>query len=297
MQRYQWGFTELEINTQYLYMGKIALTHAAGLFPDGTLFDATSANAPPVIDIAPGTTDTTVYLALSLAPENKQETRRPDNEEIISRSVSYETTAVDTTSTEQQTYPITCSRLDLRLQIGEKENPDWVKLPVCHINESAPDGSIQLSEDFQPSFLNTHASDFIYSALEELVNSLSHRGKQIADRLHTSKAVSSAEVGDFLMLQVINKALPQLNHWLNVDIVHPEILYIELLSLLGELSTYGETRIPKEGLVYQHSDQGRCFAEAFDELRNLLSQVLEQYVIEHALTRKKIRHSGHTDRR
>ena len=33
-----WGFFEIAIDQQYLMMGKIVISHAAGILPDGTLF-------------------------------------------------------------------------------------------------------------------------------------------------------------------------------------------------------------------------------------------------------------------
>lgn len=287
LQRNQWGFNALELNSQYLRMGKIALSRGEGVFPDGTLFDVRNGVELPVIDIPAGTTNTLVYLALPISSETKLETRSPEQQDVVSRSVSYESAVLDTNSQERQSYSIVCSRLDFKLQLGDSDDAGWVRLPVCKILEASAEGDVRLSTDFYPTYLKASASQLITDSLRELIGLLDYRSQQIAGRIRSSGAVSGSEVGDFLMLQVINRALPRLNHWINADPVHPETVYLECISLLGELSTYsGERRISKE-CNYQHGNQGDSFNHVINELRNLLSQVLEQHVIELPVQERK----------
>src|SRR3974377_1837556 len=42
-----WGFNEVVIDQQLLTQGKLALTRASGIFPDGLLFDMPGPDQPP----------------------------------------------------------------------------------------------------------------------------------------------------------------------------------------------------------------------------------------------------------
>ena len=42
-----WGFRELAINAELLAEGQFAVTRAAGIFPDGLLFEIPEADPPP----------------------------------------------------------------------------------------------------------------------------------------------------------------------------------------------------------------------------------------------------------
>ncbi len=61
-------------------------------------------------------------------------------------------------------------------------------------------------------------------------------------------------------------------------------MYRQLLSLLGELSTYGtdNKRAQSQGR-YRHDDQGESFRSLMDGIRTALSRVLEQHATQLAL--------------
>lgn len=46
---YAWGITELKLDREALALGKIAITMARGLLPDGTPFDIPDRDPPPPI--------------------------------------------------------------------------------------------------------------------------------------------------------------------------------------------------------------------------------------------------------
>ncbi|MBU2324741.1 MAG: type VI secretion system baseplate subunit TssK, partial [Gammaproteobacteria bacterium] len=77
---YAWGFFELEIDRQFLNMGKLVVSKASGILPDGTLFDIGAEREPLALDVPPNTGNTPVYLALPLVTGNHIESRRPDQQ-------------------------------------------------------------------------------------------------------------------------------------------------------------------------------------------------------------------------
>src|SRR5690606_34545778 len=114
----------------------------------------------------------------------------------------------------------------------------FVKLQLCEILDTTPDGVISLRAEFIPPFVSFHASGYLLSCMKEVISMLAHRGDTLAERIRATGKVGGAEVGDFMMLQLINRHEPVLRHYLGVEQVHPEQIYRELLGLLGELATF-----------------------------------------------------------
>jgi type VI secretion system protein ImpJ len=159
-----------------------------------------------------------------------------------------------------------------------------VKLKICEVLDSTPDGVISLDPDFVPTCLQVHASSYLLSCLKEVISMLGHRGDAIAERIRSNGKVGGAEVGDFMMLQLINRTEPLLRHYLNIEQVHPQALYCTLLTLLGELATFSsDSKRPSLDSRYEHSDQGASFRKLMEAVREVLSMVLEQHAVELAM--------------
>lgn len=273
-----WGFLDLEIDAQFLGTGQIVLNLACGVMPDGTLFDLRDRNQSLVLDVAPNTGDTSVYLALPLVTGNCIEAREPEQANVLARYTTYSTNVSDSNAGQDISTPVLCARPEFRLLLGEHSDEQaYTKLKVCHVLTTSPDRAISLS----PDFTRVRGSSYLMSCLKEVISMLGHRGDAIASRIRSNGKVGGAEVGDFLMLQLINRIEPVLRHYLDIRDVHPEELYRTLLAMLGELSTFGsEDKRPHPGSHYQHSDQGTTFRKLMHGIRQLLSMVLEQHAIE-----------------
>ena len=87
---YAWGFFELEIDRQFLNMGKLVVSKASGVLPDGSLFDLGAEREPLGLDVPPNTGNTPVYLALPLVTGNHIESRRPDQRDVLARYVAFD---------------------------------------------------------------------------------------------------------------------------------------------------------------------------------------------------------------
>jgi type VI secretion system protein ImpJ len=113
---------------------------------------------------------------------------------------------------------------------------------------------------------------------------LGNRGDTLAERIRSSGKVGGAEVGDFMMLQLINRSELLLRHCLELEQLHPEALYRTLLTMLGDLATFSsDNKRPRLDGHYQHGDQGASFRRLMKPIRQVLSMVLEQHAMELAL--------------
>jgi type VI secretion system protein ImpJ len=282
---YVWGFLTLDIDVQFLNMGKLVISRASGVLPDGSLFDLGGSKESLALDVPPNTADTPVYLALPLVTGNHVESRRGEQTDVLARYTVYETQVADSNACDDAVCQVSCGRPDFRLLLGEQQSDQaFVRLKICQVLDTSPDGVVTLAPDFVPTYLQAHASSYLLSCVKEVIGMLSHRGDTIAERIRCSGTVASTEIGDFMMLQLINRAELLLRHYLSVEQVHPEALYRTLLTLLGDLATFSsENRRPRLDSRYQHNDQGESFRKLMDALRQMLSMVLEQHAVELAL--------------
>jgi type VI secretion system protein ImpJ len=289
MDSYAWGFFELEIDRQFLNMGKLVVSKASGVLPDGTLFEIGAEREPLALDVPANTGNTPVYLALALVTGNHIESRRPDQQDVLARYTTYEQEVADSNAGDSASSQVSCGRPEFRLLLGEQQSDQaFVKLKLCEVLDTTPDGVISLDPEFIPTYVNFQASGYLLSCLKEVISMLGHRGDILAERMRATGKVGGAEVGDFMMLQLINRYEPVLRHYLGIEQVHPEQLYRDLLGLLGELATFAsETKRPRMDSRYQHSNQGLSFRKLMDEIRQVLSMVLEQHAIELPLQQRQ----------
>jgi len=70
-------------------------------------------------------------------------------------------------------------------------------------------------------------------------------------------------------------------------VFHAETLYATLLSLAGELSTFGDSKRPSALLPYSHEDPQPCFAALMYDLRQSLSLVRIQSAVPIELQERK----------
>ncbi|MCU1758124.1 type VI secretion system baseplate subunit TssK [Pseudomonas sp. 14P_8.1_Bac3] len=280
--RYTWGFLSLEIDLHFLNMGKLVLSRASGILPDGSLFELEGHTQPLALDVPPNTGNTPVYLALPLVTGNHIESRRLEQADMLARYIAYEADVADSNAGDHCARQVSCGRPDFKLLLGEQQSDQaYVKLKICEVLDTTPDGVISLDPGFEPTYLQAHASSYLLSCLKEVISLLGHRGDTLAERIRCNGKVGGAEVGDFMMLQLINRTEPLLRHYLGLEQVHPETLYCTLLTLLGELATFSsDSKRPRLDSHYQHSDQGASFRKLMDAIRQVLSMVLEQHAIE-----------------
>ncbi len=205
-----------------------------------------------------------------------------EQSDVLARYIAYDAEVADSNAGDDCSSQLSCARPDFKMLLGEQQTDQaYVKLKICEVLDTTPDGAISLDPDYVPTYIQTHASSYLLSCLKEVITLLGNRGESIAERIRSNGKVGGAEVGDFMMLQLINRTELLLRHYLDLEQVHPEALYRELLTLLGDLATFSsDTKRPRLESRYQHSDQGASFRKLMEAIRQVLSMVLEQHAIE-----------------
>lgn len=288
-QRLFWGLTDYAFDTEALQIGKFQLTRVAGILADGTPFDAPADNAlPPPLALKGEHVGKAIHLALPATRAQGIEIGFDegvdDTRNALTRYRVVEADLADVTSIAPDRSGKAVQLADLRLRylVAEANNTDdWVSLPLAMVSEIASDGSAKLDESVIPPVIDCRASPLLMRWLSEVAALVHARADSLADSIAAGGARSEArEVTDFLLLQLLNRFDPRLQHRLQLPAIAPEAMFRELVTLAAELSTF--IRLParrpnKENYGgYRHDAPYACFAPLMQDIREMLNVVLER---------------------
>lgn len=286
---YGWGLHEIEMDEQLLKLGKISVVKASGVFPDGTPFSFPNQDAPPaVLDIAPGTHNKVVYIGVPVNRFGVVEISSDNSVRGVSRYYSLEQSVRDVTQIGGDSIPVNVGMLRIKLLLESDDLSGYACIGVLRIAESREDKNVLLDESFIPTVLNCNASPRLSAILTELTGLLHHRGESIASRLADVRSGGTAEVSDYIMLQLINRHELLMIHQAKIKTLHPLTFFFELLQVLGDLSVFfSQTKRPPELPTYLHDNLQATFLPLVMVLRQGLSSVYEQTAVPLSLVEKK----------
>ena len=276
-----WGFSNFEIDSDSLTLGKISLKSIRGTFLDGTPFNAPNHDTlPNPIHISHEMLGQTIFLAIPLRMHNSEETLlNGDSNSSLARYLSFEYDLQDSNSINMGSQLVQLARLRMEL-IPERELGDeWIGLPIARVTEILANGGIRLDPLLIPPIAVYGASYQLFDWLSEIQGLVDLRAEALAHRLsNDSRSTHVAEVTDYLILQLLNRYQPLLNHYLATRDTPPEHIFKTLSSLNGELATYikTQTRRPNFEIKYDHWRPEVWFQPLVKDLRYMLNVVLER---------------------
>ena len=276
---YAWGFSELEIDSAALALGKVALVRAVGVFADGTVFDMPAVDPLPApFDVPAGMRDEVIVLALPVRRAGAREADPEAFEDLVRHRV-LESDVPDYNTAGERTALLQLGQLHTRL-MGAKESTDaWTTLGVVQVVERRVDNQLLLDKLRLPPLLDVAAHPVLKGYVDELHGLLRQRGDALAGRMTQTGSGGVSEVADFLLLQTVNRHEPVFAHLARASTVHPQQLYLHALALAGDLATFRDTRRVERFGPYIHDDLALSFQPLMHDLRRSLSIVLEQSAI------------------
>ena len=280
-QGYGWGFMALALDTAALALGKIALSSAQGVLPDGLVFDLPGLDAAPAaFDVPADVRDEMVVLAAVLQRPGVAETdAESDSSSMPPRFRAAEVDVGDTNVTGERSAPLQIGRLNLRVMMARDAQEGYATLALCRVVERRADNKLVLDTQFIPPTLHASSNELLAGYLRELHGMLHQRGEALAARLAQPGRAGVGEIADFLLLEAINRNEPLFAQLRQTSVLHPKDLYFVCVALAGELGTFRDSRRPTPMAAYLHDDPLRCFRPLMDDLRQSLSMVLEQTAI------------------
>jgi type VI secretion system protein ImpJ len=278
---YSWGFTELELERDFLGIGKLGLRRAAGVFPDGTPFRMPDDDQlPPPIDIGAHIRDQVVVLGIPLRRDGAAEVDRDSSADELARLDVRDWEVRDTSSTSASPALLEVGTLRTRFLLSSAVTQAYACVPIAHVVECRADKQVVLDDRFIPTVLNAGAATRLAAFMTELQGLVHQRGEALAGRVVATSRGGAAEIAEYLLLQVVNRYEPLLSHLASSGAVHPEILYRLCVSIAGELATFtAPTNRTSAFPKYRHDHLRESFEPVITELRRSLGWVQEQRAI------------------
>jgi type VI secretion system protein ImpJ len=275
-----WGFHELLFNEEALGEGNLAISRAAGIFPDGLPFEIPDSDPGPppkpfVPFFDPDQQTLDVYLAI---PHNRE---RGLNIAVKSRGADARYQAEVETLRDENTglneKPIQIARKNFRLLTEAESREGCSAMRVARVKRTAA-GTFQIDPDFVPPLIDVAASDHLLSILRRLVEILAAKSSILSggrrQRSQSLADFTAADVANFWLLYTVNSHLPLLRHIHETRRGHPERVFSTLIGLAGALTTFSMNIQPRDLPLYSHDDLSGCFSDLDEKLRALLETVV-----------------------
>lgn len=282
LQHAPWGFGSLELDLEALAGGSLALTAAAGLFPDGLPFLFPGSDvAPPPKPLQehwrPDQQSMDLFLAV---PEHRFDGQNVSmRTEGGSGSTRFLAEAVlrrdENTGLAER--PLQLARRNLRLVAQGESLEGYTLLQVARAIRSES-GEPQLDPHYVPPVLDVSANVYLMTIARRLVEVLSARSSGLAGtRRQRNRGLAdfgSSDVANFWLLYTVNTHLPVIRHLFETRRGHPEALFRAMLALAGALTTFSGSMHPRDLPGYDHADLGTCFGRLDAIIRELLETVV-----------------------
>lgn len=282
-----WGFTELQLDEALLSVGRIGVLRASGVLPDGTPFLIPQGDAAPLpLEVPAGINGEIVYLAAPLAREGVTEVAFGADEEGAEqrRYRVNDEELRDLSNASDEPEPVQTGALSLRLLPARELTDAYAVLGVARVLERRSDQQLVLDRAYVAPQVRIDASGQL-SAMATLLHGLVQQRAQLLAARMGQLDHGLSELADFLMLQALNRAEPLFRQHAQAPNAHPETLHRDCLQLAGDLATFvSESRHVGEYPLYRHEDLRGSFAPLLEDLRRMLSVVLERNALQIELT-------------
>jgi type VI secretion system protein ImpJ len=276
---YPWGFSRLEIDRDLAQQSKFALRRAAGVMPDGTPFDIPDTSPlPEPIDVPDSASGQIVWLSMPVAAPNTREVDDKSSESA-SRFVRASETFIDSTSALriEEEIDIAFPRLDFELRKTVK--PGYLNLGIARVLE-IHDRNILFDEKYVPPMLTCSSHPVIEGWISRIIGWIDNKLEELSRYAADPTSGGGLQSVDYLVLQLLNRAIPVLKHFHGSAYIHPERLFEELLRLVGELATFATPeRRAREYPAYDHNDIENVFMPVIRDLQEFLGAQLGRRAI------------------
>jgi type VI secretion system protein ImpJ len=262
-QAFEWGLTELRVDAEALRNGRLLITSARGVLPDGTPF------ALPEDDPLPPARDLEGRLGAkqqSLLVHLGVPAARPGRAAM----------GLPGAPGAPDERPIETASRNFVLLFPDEALGDHDALPIAELARTA-DGGYALDGAYVPPCLSIGASETllrqVHSVHEQLITKSNDLGGQLRQRGGPA-IFGETTTGGFWLLHTVNGAIPALAHDLRHRRAHPEQVFLTLASLAGHLCTFWPDQYPKDLPSYDHRALGPSFAAITTIVAKLLEYVV-----------------------
>jgi type VI secretion system protein ImpJ len=287
-----YGLAGLELDTEALRNGTVAVVHARGVMSDGLAFHIPEGDpAPTPLEIrelfSPTQDSHLVYLTIPPYRPGQPNTSLEQEEDGANRRYLAETAFVRDETTGRDEQEVSLGRKNFRLTLDPAPE-GAVALPLARVRRDGT-GSFIYDPEYVPPCLQIGASPRLMALVARMVEMLDAKSDSMQqDRKAGQKGVAeyaSHEVANFWLAHTIHASLAPLRYHRDTRAAHPEQLYVELARLGGALCTFALDAHPRTVPSYDHDRLGECFAALERHIRTHLEVIVPSSYVNIPLTR------------
>lgn len=273
-----WGVLNARFDGEALRVNRLNAQHLAVRLQDGTLIDSDRADSlPAAVDlqraIPADCNQVTVLLALPLEHANGGNCQT--GTQASERPLRYQQEWVsvqDVFGNEQESIAVERYALSLRFDIDN--NDEYFTCPLVRLQRDGQNGW-QIDNQFIPPLLAFGGSELLQDQLSLRVAQLrAKRMRLMGMRRENNQRMADFAVADvslFWLLNALNTYEPVLVDFETSPMIHPELVYRELVKLAGSMLTFSLEHDMDAIPRYDHAKP----ADVFPPLFNLISTLLE----------------------
>ncbi|MGB2063895.1 MAG: type VI secretion system baseplate subunit TssK [Marinomonas gallaica] len=284
---YGWGISELEFDVAALRLGHFVIKKCRAFLPDGSVIDMPSEDGiPDPIVIQEKDEGLLIYLALPIWRAGANDIDRQNADDSNARYRLSHMEVPDIVSSSNSAANIELASKKVRV-VTERDGPQQYSAIAIAKVKSVKNKAIELDERFIPAALDVQSSAALVNIIRDVQGLAQKRTILLAERLKSLADGNGVEMADFLLLQMLNRYQPILEHYLTADSVHPERVYQLFAQLASELATFTHqdkrlASVPP----YLHDDLQVTFESFEPLLQQPLSLLLDQSAIQIELENK-----------
>lgn len=277
---FPYGLTEFELDGEALKSRRVVVKRLSAVMPDGQELSmpGNCSVAPLTLDFDGSASGGAVTVYLRLPRWSTVEPNLTQSAGAAGRFLLRETQLTDENTSDNE-IPVMVRTLNASLTADPHDDTSFTLLPVVRLNWSVINSSqpmLTLDDDYMPPFLRVSSDCPLLSMCGELVFQLRSSRNSMLSVLSQDGfdpvSATSRSVLRVMRLQSVNRYEHRLFSELVPDRITPYALYLELLSLLGELEAQEPLARTFEIKNYVHDDAMPAFKALLERIRGILLQ-------------------------
>lgn len=277
---YAWGVISIELDTEGLAAGEFQVLRLLAVLPDGMVvaFEAGQPEAPSGRRVEEALTTQRVLEVFVGVPKdfgNDQGLVGAPVDANLAR-FSVVTRDVPDQNALGSVAQVAFAQPKVRLLLGDEPRQDFECIKVAELARNAA-GSVVVVPEFIPPCVRIDAAPFIVDGLRSLLRTVVAKQRDLAGarKFRDASAVefTSSDITKFLQLSTLNGLMPVLQHMVDQVSMTPHAVYLHLLSVAGQLSTFQGTEDPATFPKFNFTSLRSTFQDLFDRIHTMLRSV------------------------
>lgn len=276
---FAWGLTALQIDAERLANGDFSLVRATGLLHDGLAIRIPDHDpVPESRSLKPHfTTSSDVVDALLAIPVQRPQAMNVElgANGTPARPARYRAEVVrafdETTDGQESEIPV--ARKNFKILFSDESLDDVVAIKIAEVRRTRA-STFTLDDSYIPPALTVGSSAALLAIVRRLLEVLSAKSSLLSGQRRHLADFGASDMANFWLLHTVNSSIPALAHAFEVPDRHPEPLYLDLVRLAAELSTFALEADARQLPRYDHLDLRATFGDLDRRILHLLDTII-----------------------